>query len=108
MILSQFAVILMWATNHFFMGIHRPVISMYTAVISQVVNVIANYVLIFGKFGFPEMGLAGAGWGTLFGSVVGAALRMSVFLSRGINNEFNSRSSLKIDFTKKKRLTHKQ
>jgi len=100
MILSQFVVILMWATNHFFMGIHRPVISMYTAVISQVVNVIANYVLIFGKFGFPEMGLAGAGWGTLIGSVVGAVLRMSVFLGKGINSEFRSRRSLKIDFTK--------
>lgn len=100
MLLSQFVVILMWATNHFFMGIHRPVISMYTAVISQVVNVIGNYVLIFGKFGFPEMGLAGAGWGTLIGSVVGAGLRMSVFLGKGINSEFKSRSNLKIDFTK--------
>lgn len=28
-------------------------------------NIFLNWVLIFGKFGFPEMGLVGAGWATL-------------------------------------------
>lgn len=104
MLIAQFVTIFMWSSNHFFMGIHRPVISMYTAVISQVVNVIANYVLIFGKFGFPEMGLAGAGWGTFIGAVVGTVLRMWMFLGKDINSKFNSRHKLKIDFEKIKDL----
>lgn len=33
-------------------------------------NVIANYLLIYGKFGFPELGLDGAGWATLFSRTV--------------------------------------
>lgn len=34
------------------------------SVISVTINIIASYILIFGKFGFPELGIAGAGWGT--------------------------------------------
>lgn len=35
------------------------------AALSVVVNIGLNYLLIFGHFGFPELGVAGAAWGTL-------------------------------------------
>lgn len=35
-----------------------------SAAVGALVNVPANYVLIFGKFGFPELGGAGCGWAT--------------------------------------------
>jgi MATE family multidrug resistance protein len=38
---------------------------MYATLIANILNVILNYVLIFGKFGFPEMGMVGAAYGTL-------------------------------------------
>jgi len=38
---------------------------MYITVFSNLINVLLNYLLIFGKFGFPELGLNGAGWATL-------------------------------------------
>ena len=40
-------------------------ISFWVSVVSLVVNVGINYVLIFGKFGFPEMGVRGAAIGTV-------------------------------------------
>ncbi len=38
---------------------------MYAALTANIVNAIANYVLIFGKLGFPAMGLDGAGIATV-------------------------------------------
>ncbi|NVM23836.1 MAG: MATE family efflux transporter [Desulfobacterales bacterium] len=37
---------------------------MYVDIISNVYNVLMNYILIFGKFGFPELGVLGAGIAT--------------------------------------------
>ncbi|MGN0711449.1 MAG: MATE family efflux transporter [Anaerovoracaceae bacterium] len=40
-------------------------ISFYVSVVSLIINVVINYLLIFGKFGFPELGIVGAAIGTL-------------------------------------------
>ena len=40
------------------------------SVISFITNTIFNYLLIFGKFGFPELGVKGAAYGTLIARIV--------------------------------------
>ena len=49
-------------------------ISFIGALSSFGVNIGANYVLIFGKFGFPEMGVAGAALGTVIARIVETAI----------------------------------
>lgn len=43
---------------------------MYATIIANVVNVVLNYMFIFGKFGAPAMGVVGAAIGTLASRVV--------------------------------------
>ena len=43
----------------------KPNIPMKISAISFVTNTFFNYILIFGKFGIPAMGVKGAAWGTV-------------------------------------------
>jgi MATE family multidrug resistance protein len=43
---------------------------MFITILANIVNVVLNYLLIYGKLGFPELGLNGAGWATLISRVV--------------------------------------
>ena len=56
-------------TSHF-NGCGRTRVSFYSFLISAPVNVVISIVLIFGLYGFPEMGLAGAAWGSLGGALL--------------------------------------
>jgi putative MATE family efflux protein len=51
-------------------SVHSVNIGMYGSMISCVFNVFFNYVLIFGKFGFPAMGVEGAAIATLITRVI--------------------------------------
>ena len=49
----------------YFSGIGRTKIVMIADTLGVVLNIPLSYVLIFGKFGFPEMGIVGAALGTI-------------------------------------------
>ena len=62
------------------MGIVRPV--MVALFLANVANVVANWVLIFGKLGAPAMGVSGAAWATVASRVVMAAFLLGVIVVR--------------------------
>ncbi|MDH7444455.1 MATE family efflux transporter [Aquimarina sp. 2201CG14-23] len=72
---SLIPLVIFQALKQFSDGLSMTRYPMYATLIANIVNVILNYVLIFGKFGFPEMGIVGAAIGTLVSRVV-----MVVFL----------------------------
>lgn len=60
----------------FFVGITRTKVLTANSVVMVLSNVVLNYALIFGKFGFPAMGIAGAA----IASVVSEAISVLFFL----------------------------
>lgn len=60
--LGYFALFPLIVLNGFFSGIARTRMLFYVALITGVGNIILDYLLIFGKFGFPELGVVGAAW----------------------------------------------
>lgn len=48
----------------------RPNVPMKISAIAFVTNTVVNYILIFGKFGIPAMGVTGAAWGTVIARFV--------------------------------------
>ena len=67
------------AITNFFTGIHKPMVTMTAAISANVLNVIANYALIFGNWGCPRLGVAGAAWGTVIGSALQLVILMVWF-----------------------------
>ncbi|EGV43285.1 MATE family efflux transporter [Bizionia argentinensis JUB59] len=66
---SLVPLIIFQAFKQFSDGLSMTRYPMYATILANVVNVILNYLLIFGKFGFPEMGIVGAAYGTLISRV---------------------------------------
>ena len=67
---SLIPLVVFQAIKQFSDGMSMTKYPMYATLIANIVNVILNYLLIFGKFGFPEMGIVGAAYGTLASRVI--------------------------------------
>ena len=62
---SLIPLIVFQALKQFSDGMSMTRYPMYATLIANIVNVILNYLLIFGKFGLPELGIVGAAYGTV-------------------------------------------
>lgn len=67
---SLIPLVIFQAIKQFSDGMSMTKYPMYATLIANIVNVALNYVLIFGKFGFPEMGIVGAAYGTLASRII--------------------------------------
>ncbi|WP_154853249.1 MATE family efflux transporter [Cyclobacterium xiamenense] len=56
--------------KQFIEGLSQTKQAMYITVLFNLVNVGLNWLLIYGKWGFPELGLNGAGWATLVSRIL--------------------------------------
>ena len=62
----------------------NTVLPMKASVVAVIVNFCINYILIFGNFGFPKLGVMGAAIGT----VISRVMEMSINIVAGSNNEY--------------------
>lgn len=68
--ISLIPLIIFQAFKQFSDGLSMTKYPMYATIIANLINVLLNYMFIFGKFGAPAMGIVGAAIGTLVSRVV--------------------------------------
>lgn len=68
-ILSALLIMLFSTSKQFLEGIGNTTYAMMIMISGNVLNIFLNYLLIFGKWGFPDMGAAGAGASTFISRV---------------------------------------
>ncbi len=72
--------------NTFFSGIGHTRVVMFSSMTVTVINVFVSYVLIFGKFGAPTLGIKGAAIGSVFGSFVGLVFVSVAYFLYGLKH----------------------
>lgn len=73
---------MIWATiKQFLEGIGNTRVAMATIIIANSLNILLNWILIFGKFGFEPMGALGAGYATLISRIVQCLMMVIYFFS---------------------------
>ena len=84
------------AAGSFFVGIGKTKIVMIANLTAALVNIPLNYVLIFGKFGFPAMAIQGAALGTVFASGISCIILLGSYLKEISQFPYRTKNLLKI------------
>jgi MATE family multidrug resistance protein len=87
------------AIYSFLQGIGRTKLIMVVVGVSNLLNIVLNYLFIYGVGPFPKMGVAGAGLGTLIAQGVGCAWFLAVFLWGRAAHENASRRTLALSWS---------
>ena len=82
LVISFIPFMVFFTFKQFAEGLAETKHAMYITLIANVINVIFNYALIFGKFGMPMMGLDGAGYATLIARALMPVLFLYVFIKK--------------------------
>lgn len=89
--------LVMAAVNGFFSGRGQTWTVLGIEAFGTAINVLLALGLVFGRAGFPEMGIAGAGWATVAGSWASAMFALGLLLRRRYQEEFATRTGWRLE-----------
>ena len=92
------------AASSFWNGRGKTVPAMTAVLIGAGINILLDYAMIFGKFGFPEMGIRGAGIATAISSFIpGTILTVAAYSGKTARN-YRTRENFKFSWPLTKRI----
>jgi MATE family multidrug resistance protein len=84
---SIIPVALFFVCKQYTEGLSNTRAAMYISVIGNIINIILNYLLIYGYCGLPEMGYMGACWATFIARVfMGIGFLIYIFKNKAVNS----------------------
>lgn len=83
--------------NAFYIATNRSRLLIYGALLANLVNVLLDYFLIFGKAGFPAMGLKGAAVASIVAEVVYCLVMYSLFFIKRLHHKYTLARYLQFD-----------
>jgi MATE family multidrug resistance protein len=104
LLLGAFLPLFKGCLSSFFSGIGRTAMVMVSSCVAMLVSAGADYVLIFGHFGVPALGIRGAAFGALIGSASGLAVLVFAYFKKRNREEFSIAHSLRFDVSAAKKL----
>jgi len=91
--------------SQYFFGMHMPKVVTVSTILANIVNVVANYILIFGEEGIPglvqgipgtpALGLKGAAIATMIGMFMEMIIPLAIFLGPKFNSRYATRAAWK-------------
>lgn len=82
LVYSMPLMMLFFAFKQFLEGVGNTKVEMVVTIIANLANIGFNWVFIYGRYGFPEMGAEGAGLGTLLSRTIAPILMIGYFINR--------------------------
>ena len=75
-------IMLFFTFKQFLEGVGNTKVEMAVTIVANLANIGFNWVFIYGRYGFPEMGAEGAGLGTLLSRIIAPSGMIGYFYSR--------------------------
>ncbi len=94
------------ALSSFFSGLGKTMIVMWVSFLIAAINIVLDYILIFGKLGFPAMGIRGAAIASNIAVIAGSAVYLLLIFQNKYRNRFELVSSWRLNIPLFNRLVY--
>ncbi len=86
------------ALSSFYSGRGKTLLIMLITVASTLLNIVLDYAMIFGKWGFPEMGIKGAAIATVISAIAMTVVYFILILSKTNHEKYQTRTTYGLDY----------
>lgn len=93
--------------SNFFKGISNTKVTMFVGIVSNIINILLDYMLIFGKLGCPKLGgILGSGLSTLLSCFISVLMYIFLINKQNLKDKYRLFSNLKLDKNLALKLLH--